>query len=334
MDPFTHGLLGATYASLFNKKRSSMRLAAFCGCVGALSPDLDIVIRAANNPMFGLGMHRFFTHSVFLAPLLSLLVAGFFWLFLRKKMVYGQIYLFVCLGMMTHGMLDSMTNYGTHLFWPLTNSRENWSIISIVDPIFTGILLVCLIIALIRKSKIPFIFSMAFALCYWGMGLYQREAATDVMVKIATQRGQTPVQFEVKPSLANIIVWRTQYQYDGLAYIDAFHISPWAGEKYYGGGIVTLYKKPIEASSIQAEDVSYFHFFSDGWIAANPENPLEIGDIRFALLPNQTKYLWAIRLKPEAPDEHVEFVSTRQQKAGDIAELWHMIQGLEIKETP
>ena len=143
-----------------------MRLAAFFGAAGALLSDLDVLIHAHDNPMLGLQFHRHFTHSVFMAPLLSLVVAGFWWLFFRKRINYAQTYLFICLGMMTHGMLDAMTNYGTHLFWPLTMHRENWSIISIVDPIFTGTLLVCVLTAIIRKSKLPFIIGMLFALNY------------------------------------------------------------------------------------------------------------------------------------------------------------------------
>lgn len=332
MDPLTHGLLGTTYASLFNKKRSAMRMAAFCSFTGALAPDLDILIRASNDPMFGLSNHRHFTHSVLMAPLLSLLVALFWWPVSKRILTFWQAYLFTCLGMMTHGMLDAMTNYGTHLFWPLTNARESWSIISIIDPIFTSVLLVCALLAVMCKRKQPFIIAMIFALGYWGLGLYQRESATRIMQQFAHERGHRITKSEVKPSFANLWLWRTQYQSAGKGYIDAVHLSPWAGIKYYGGSSIDIYTPPIDIAGVQAADLEKFHFFSDGWLTQNPNDTNEIGDARFAMLPYQTQYIWAIRLKPDKPNEHVDFVSTRTIKDGDFSKLWHMIQGLEEKE--
>ena len=329
MDPLSHGLLGAVYASAFNQKRAQVRLAALCGMVGALAPDADIVIRSASNPLLSLEFHRHFTHALIFAPVGALAVAGWLWLLLRRHMSFAAIYFFTCLGMLTHGMLDSMTNYGTHLFWPFTNARESWSIISIIDPIFTLTLLLCLLLTLVRRSKIPVMIGLIFCLCYWSFGLSQRDRATQEMFALASARGHMPERFEVKPSFANLLVWRTQYAMRGTAYIDAVRVTPLSSATYYGGSTVALYSAPGSLPPRQARDVAFFTFFSDGWVAQHPDRPTEIGDIRFALLPYQTGPLWAIRLKPDHHNAHVDFISTRNRKPGDFAKLWHMIQGHE-----
>ena len=38
---------------------------------------------------------------------------------------------------LTHPLLDAHTAYGTQLFWPFSDERFAWSIISIIDPLFT-----------------------------------------------------------------------------------------------------------------------------------------------------------------------------------------------------
>ena len=41
------------------------------------------------------------------------------------------------LGYGTGGLLDTCTSYGTHLLWPFSTTPMAWSIIAIVDPVFT-----------------------------------------------------------------------------------------------------------------------------------------------------------------------------------------------------
>ena len=77
MDPLSHAMVGATVAALRARKKEWIRPAIICGLVAGMSPDLDIVIRDAANPMFGLGFHRHFTHSLAFAPFGALLVRGF-----------------------------------------------------------------------------------------------------------------------------------------------------------------------------------------------------------------------------------------------------------------
>ena len=72
MDPITHAASGAV-AMLAMPSRPATRLAVPLAALAAASPDIDILM--ANTPMQFLLLHRGITHSLFVAPLLGLVLA-------------------------------------------------------------------------------------------------------------------------------------------------------------------------------------------------------------------------------------------------------------------
>jgi inner membrane protein len=332
MDPLSHAMVGGIAAVSICRNPKILRLAAICGIAAGIAPDLDILIRSADNPMLGLAFHRHFTHSLAFSPFGGLLIAAAIWFLSKKKTGFIWLFLFCFLGFALHGLLDAMTNYGSHLFWPFTMRRESWSIISIVDPIFTLTLLALLGLACWKKSRKFALIGTIFASSYWLVGYYQREQATIAMHELAISRGHIVERFEVKPSLGNLLLWRVQYLHQGNIFIDAVHASPWHGKIIYNGGSLPLYTQTEKPSQLQQKDLDYFRFFSDGWIAYDPENAGLIGDVRFAMLPDQITPLWGIRLQPDKPSAHVLFENVRKRKAGDVYRLWEMIQGRKLQE--
>lgn len=306
-----------------------------CAGLAAMTPDLDVLIRNADYPLLTVKYHRHFTHALALVPLYALLLTPLAWLLFRRTGITALAAFVLCLlGLLTHGPLDAMTNYGTHLFWPFTNARESWSIISIVDPIFTLTLVAALLLAAIKKTRRPLLLACAFMLLYWGAGLYQRTAAEQAMQQLAESRGHTVQRFEVKPAFANIIVWRAQYIHDNKIYTDAINMLPFRAPKVYAGSSVPLLvvddvwlqRLPAPAQ----EDVRDFVFFSDGWVANLPtENgePPMIGDMRFAMLPNENKPLWALQLQP-LPSGRLPFMQLPRDAGQDnFDKLWAMVRG-------
>lgn len=53
----------------------------------------------------------------------------------------------------THPLLDSLTNYGTRLLWPFTDAAYSLNSIFIVDPLYTIPFLILLLIALLVKNR-------------------------------------------------------------------------------------------------------------------------------------------------------------------------------------
>ena len=133
MDPLSQGVLGAAVAASA-ARREQLKLAAVCGVFGGMAPDLDILIRSASDPLMGIEYHRHFTHSLAFIPFGGVLVAAFLWLvrFRREAIPFGTILLFTTLGLATHGLLDAATSYGTRLYWPFSDARVSWNIISIL----------------------------------------------------------------------------------------------------------------------------------------------------------------------------------------------------------
>ena len=68
----------------------------------------------------------------------------------------------------------------------------------------------------------------------------------------------------------------------------------------------------LKEESQQYKDVERFKWFSNGFLAVNPNNKNQIVDIRYSGIPNEIGGLWGIQLNPNKQNhEHVEFVSMR-----------------------
>ncbi len=332
MDPLSQAVVGATFSVAACRRKEWVKPAMIAAIVGGMLPDADILIRSSSDSLLAVEYHRHFTHALAFIPIGGLLAAIMCWPLLRKRLPFLWLYLFATLGYATHGILDSMTNYGTHLLWPFTNRRESWSIISIVDPIFTLTLVALCALAYRRQSRRYVVMGALFACIYWSLGVWQLNRATDAMMQLASQRAHTVERHEIKPSLGNLLVWRMQYEYAGEYYIDAVRLAPWAEKKYYEGGKVMAFSKyeSLERESRAYLDLQRFAFFSDGWLAELPGKPWVIGDMRFAMLPNGTAPLWALAINPDAQEEGGQFVSTRQSRSSSFETLWAMISGRDL----
>lgn len=328
MDPLSHAVVGGTLTAIRIKNTEKLRLAICCGMTAALSPDLDVLIRSAADPLMNVQYHRHFTHALIFTPIGAAIIAFLWWLLLKRKEPYKALWGYCFFGIFTHGILDSMTNYGTHLFWPFTNARESWSIISIIDPIFTLTLLALLITTLVRKQRRFVMIGAVFAAMYLSFGYAQKERATQAMMSLAMERGHLVSRYEVKPSLGNLFVWRVQYEAGDRYYIDAVRISLAGEVNYFAGSSVAVLDTKnyaLNPMSVMAYDIERFRFFSDGWLSPLPEDANVIGDMRFGLLPNDTNPLWGIRIDPTQPDAHAEFVNLRTRREGDLDMLLDMI---------
>ena len=73
MDPISQGALGAAAVQAAVGHRLGGR-AWVVGAAAGMAPDLDVLLRSASDPLFGLVMHRHFTHSLAFVPLGGALV--------------------------------------------------------------------------------------------------------------------------------------------------------------------------------------------------------------------------------------------------------------------
>ena len=332
MDPLTQGVLGAALPQTM-QRNSQVGIAGALGLIAGMAADLDVLIRSTTDPLLFLEYHRQFTHALIFIPVGGLICAlALYWILGRRRgLSFAQTYLFCTLGYATHALLDTCTSYGTMLYWPFSNERLSWSIISIVDPLFTIPVLVLVVLAGLRQKPVFARGALAWAVIYLTAGALQHQAALAMGGKIAASRGHTPMRLEVKPSFGNILVWKTIYETPDQFYVDAVRtgVQPRVFSGVSLPKLVSARDLPwLDPASQQAKDVARFAWFSQGFVAEDPKRPNRIIDIRYSLLPNTASALWSIELEPSAaPTAHARYQTHREHARKSLGTLWRMVSG-------
>lgn len=324
MDPLSQGVLAASLAQTA-AQRNQLVTASVLGFLAGMAPDLDILIRSSSDPLLFLEYHRQFTHSLVFVPIGGL-VCGLIlhYLFAKRRglSLYASVG-FCTLGYATHALLDACTSYGTQLFWPFSHARIAWHTVSIIDPLFTLPLLLLISLAGFQTRRRYAALALIWAISYQGIGLWQRERALDSGYSIAAQRGHQPQRLEAKPTFANLLVWKIIYETDQHFYVDAVRLG--VTKQLFAGTSIEKLDLPkdfpwLAKDSQQARDVERFRWFSNGYIARDPDNSQRIIDIRYAISPNAINALWSIELNQARTDEqHVQYHTHRQLKEGELS---------------
>jgi inner membrane protein len=310
LDLLTQGLLGGTLALAVAGKQES-RSAAITGFTAALVADADILIGASGDPLLNLEFHRHFTHALIFIPVGALIAALLLWPLLRKRLGFKRIYGYAFLGYATSGLLDACTSYGTHLLWPFSDERIAWSIIAIVDPIFSLVLLTGLILGFKYCKPVPARVGLALAGLYLLTGLWQHENALRYATELAEQRGHELQRIIVKPTMANLVLWRSVYQSGGLFYVDAIRVGL-GSERIYRGESAQIFnlardRPELGRDSVLARDIERFSRLSNGYVVPDPGRVNVLIDIRYSMLPISITPMWGIDLNVASKAEHAKF---------------------------
>jgi inner membrane protein len=315
MDIVTQGLLGAAAAQSTSNRRH-VRLAAFTGFAAGLLPDADTLIRSDTDALLVIEYHRHFTHSLAFVPIGALIASLLLWPLLRRHLPFAHIYGYAFIGYATHGFLDACTSYGTRLLWPFSAEPISWSIIAVVDPLFSGLLLAGLVAAWSLRERRWGWLGLTLALAYLAFGVLQHQRALAVAEELAHARGQTPERVLVKPTMGNVLLWRAIAVEAGVAHIDAVRIGVLGGSTIYEGQSAELVD-PGRWGDLPRESLAYrelwrFHGYSDELLVAHPDDPAYIGDLRYSMLPTRIAPLWGIVVDVARPDEPIAFVARRE----------------------
>jgi inner membrane protein len=149
MDTISHGIAGSVFARSFSDCPGA-RAAFLLGAGGAMVPDLDFLFFSTRLEY--LRDHRSWTHSFLVLPFLALtiaLVAKAFW----RKTRLTTLWLFAAVGVATHIVFDWITSFGTMFWTPVSRTRYSLDWVFILDPFFTGIVLVSLVLALVFRGR-------------------------------------------------------------------------------------------------------------------------------------------------------------------------------------
>lgn len=314
MDILTQGILGAALAQSVAKKEEKRR-ATWVGLFSGLIADADVLIQSSTDPLLTVEYHRHFTHSLFFIPFGAVIAAILLWPWLRRYFPFGRLYLFCFAGYSFSGFIDACTSYGTYLFWPFYDQRVAFHIISIIDPVFTLILLVAVILSY-RKLADYSRYGLTLAACYLFLGYVQLQRADAYMQQIAASRGHEIERSVVKPTLGNLLLWRSIYLSDDHFYVDAIRLGIFTQYRLYAGGdikqVVPQRDFPqLDVSSVLMNDILRFTEFSNAYVGIHTERPDVLADIRYSNVPNSLSPLWGIEMDLQQPDQHARYTFFR-----------------------
>ena len=340
MDLFTQGLLGGVLAlSVTNKsvaKRDESRCATITGFAAALLADADVLISSSNDPLLNVEFHRHFSHALIFIPIGALIAALLLWPLLRKNLGFKKIYWYALLGYATAGLLDACTSYGTHLLWPFSDTRIAWSIIAIVDPLFSLTLLIALIFGFKYCKPVPARVGLALAGAYLLLGLWQHQNALQIATGLAHQRGHAVQRIIVKPTMANLILWRSVYQSNDLYYVDAIRVGLGPARIYPGESAPKFNlgrdRPELDQDSLLAIDIGRFSKLADHYVIADPGRANVLTDVRYSMLPTGITPMWGIDLNVTSGSQHAKFEIYRDRPDNARELFLAMLLGRDLPE--
>lgn len=330
MDNLTHGLLGMAVAACVAPPECR-RQAALVGFLAGEFPDLDVLLRSETDPLFSIEMHRHFTHSLLLAPVIGVAMAWLVILWQRWRSRPVDLRSLMWAGVaaaLSHAFCDVWTSYGTRWFWPFSQQRVSWDLISVIDPLFTLPLVPLVVMGVWKRSRRWLASGLVWALCYLCFCFVQQLRVLTQVKQVIATRGHTAERLTVKPSFANSIVWRGLYEAEGKAYVLCFRA---AGTVALLGQDQASLVRPEQLTQIAGDttlagDVRRFAHFSDGWLAWHPERPDVLGDLRYAQRPDAIFPLWGIVVDPYQPYRHAPLMTFRRTRDDSWQALWSMIR--------
>lgn len=337
MDPVTHVALGIATALGVDPKTQSLQATSLVGAAAALLPDADVLLSSRHDPLFTLEFHRHFTHSLAFSPVIALTATALIWVCQRPfhaAPTFLPLLLPAWLATLSHLLCDAWTSYGTHLWWPLIDTRVSLDWISVVDPLLTVPLLLGLGAALLLRTRRPAVLSLGYVAAYLLLCALQHQRALHAhSLWIARQNLPPASRITVKPSFANILVWRALSIHGSNVHTAAIRCG-FGPPRLLAGASQAIFASADEAvshfgsppDSAQAQGIRRFHRLSNGWTGPH-RDPTLLGDLRYATLPHTLAPLWCIRLNSSQPDQPVAWAPQRSLQQAPWPELWQLIQG-------
>ncbi len=251
-------------------------LATLTLTLAAETPDLDIVFRFW-GPAVGFAHHRGFTHS-FLGILLdAVVVVGFvygLWRVRGRRIKdrmppprWGVLYLYACLGGLSHILLDFTNNYGVRPFWPFSEKWYSWNIVFIIEPVMLAFLILGLLVpslfSLIDKEigarrkgprgRLAATLALIGVIAMWGVRDYEHRRALNAL-EARTYNSVDSVRVSAYPTWINPFYW-----YGVVETPDFFVLTPVdsIGPEVDPEGRMETHYKPQDTPVIQAARNSY-----------------------------------------------------------------------------
>lgn len=212
MDTLTHALSGALLARATEPRTPRLpplprRVRLWVGFWAAAFPDSDFVLRFI-DPLMYLTGHRGLTHSIVMLPLWAAGLAALFALVWRGRYPWRALVGVCALGIGIHIVGDVITAFGTMVFAPLSTWRAQIPTTFIIDPLFTAIIVIGLILSAVWKdSRRPAAVAMAVLAAYVGLQGILHEWAVAIGERQRAALGLTEARVHAIPQPFSPFHW-------------------------------------------------------------------------------------------------------------------------------
>jgi inner membrane protein len=331
LDSLTQIILGAAVGEAVLGRKIGNK-AMLYGAIAGTIPDLDVLASFFTDTVSALEIHRGFTHSIFFSVLFAPVCAYIVTRFESYKNIKDWAWLFFWT-FITHPILDTLTTWGTQLFWPL-DIRLAFKNIFVVDPLYTLPFLIFLILAMRQKKetkKRRFYNNLGLIISssYLVLTLILKGFAYQKFTKALDIQGISYKDIHTKPTPLNTILWSANVATEN---------------SYFIGYASFLDNKPIQFSEYPKNHellgdlakhpkMKRMIAISKGWYTLNKKDEqLYFNDLRFGALstqPNANNFVFKYKIK-EASNGTLSFIEEAKEK-GDgkklLLDLWMRIKG-------
>lgn len=327
MDSLTQIALGSCVAAAC-VPRGQRRKGALLGAVLGTVPDLDVFVDYG-DPVANFTMHRGFTHSLVVLPLLGLAV----WAVLSRlwspmREAPGRWLAAILLALLTHPLLDAHTAYGTQLFWPSRSTPASWATLFIIDPLYTLPLLAGMAAVLIRPHSRAagrwLAAGLIISTLYLGWSWSAKAMITANARASLEAHGVFDAHLFVTPTPLNTLLWRVVARTEGGHFEGVDSVVAEDGEIEF-----TFHPSDDLALALASEvpSVDRLHWFAGGFVSATTDgDTLVLSDLRMGQHPNYVfRHVVANRGNPhwhpiDPPQRLPATLRTR-----DLSAMWQRI---------
>jgi len=317
MDSLTHVFLGGAIAAAIVPVRHR-RAALLAGAALASLPDIDapILWLLTRDPIALMTVHRSFSHSLFVLPLVGALIWSLFRHFGHGRVAEAPRRWFWAMqvALLTHPLLDAFTVYGTQLWWPLQPHPAMWSSLFIIDPLYTLVLAVAWIIAwcvparpLAQRALAA---GLALSCAYLGWSLLAKHLVDREADRALAAMGlaQAP-RFSV-PMPFNTVLWRVIAMTPNGYVIGERSLVADRGPMHFEGHPSQV-QALAEVAALPA--VEQLTWFNRGFMRAQVvDGELVLSDLRMGLEP---EYNFNFAIARQTPEGRWEEIPPRQLQA-------------------
>lgn len=226
MDSLTQLALGAAVGEATMGRKIGSR-AILWGAIAGTLPDLDVFV-PLGDAVKDFTYHRSASHSLFV---LALLTPFLVWLITRihpdTRVHFKRWLLAIYLVFATHVLLDSLTAYGTQIFWPFVTTPVSFSSVFIIDPLYTLPLLVGVMAALVMtrhtdRGHLINRFGLMASTLYLSWTLIAKTIVDRNFEDALRDQGIAYQKMFTTPSPFNSLLWRAVVR-DQAGYYEAYY---------------------------------------------------------------------------------------------------------------